>query len=78
MNIMDSFTFAIKNAALNRKESARFLGIAVSTLDKLRISGGGSTFLKIGRRVAYDLPDLIVWRETRRMGSTSEYPALRK
>jgi hypothetical protein len=78
MKIMDSMAFASGNAALNRGDAARFLGFSVSKLDKLRVSGGGPHYLKMGRRVAYDLGDLIAWREVHKVGSTAEYPPPRQ
>ena len=78
MKIMDSMAFASGNAALHREDAARFLGLSVSKLDKLRMSDGGPQYLKMGRRVAYDLGDLIAWREAHRVSSTAEYPPPRQ
>jgi len=54
------------------EEAARYLGLSVSTLNKLRVFGGGPVFLKLGRRVAYDVADLDLWLETKRRRSTSD------
>ena len=53
-------------------EAASFLGLSKSTLDKLRISGGGPTYLQLGRRVLYDVADLEAWLSSRRRSSTSD------
>lgn len=58
---------------LSVTEAARFLGLGKSTLDKLRLSGGGPAYLKLGpRRVVYDPIDLERWASERRRRSTSE------
>ena len=54
------------------KEAARYTGLSVSTLNKLRVFGGGPVFLKLGRRVAYDATDLDAWLASRRRRSTSD------
>lgn len=60
---------------LNVNEAAERLGVSVSYLNKLRLSGGGPAFVKIGARVAYDPADLASWIEARKRQSTSEYGA---
>jgi predicted DNA-binding transcriptional regulator AlpA len=57
---------------LNVREAARFLGLSVSTLNKLRLSGNGPPYLKLGRRVLYDLHALETWAATRKRNHTSE------
>jgi excisionase family DNA binding protein len=52
-------------------EAARFLGVSKSWLNKLRVSGGGPQFLKLGRRVVYEQQSLTAWIEQRRRSSTS-------
>ena len=51
-------------------EAARFIGLSKSTLDKLRISGGGPTYLQLGRRVLYDVAGLEAWLTSKRRSST--------
>lgn len=53
-------------------EAAAYVGLSVSTLNKLRVFGGGPAFLKLGRRVVYDSRDLNDWLECGRRRSTSE------
>ena len=52
-------------------EAARYLGIAASTLNKRRIYGGQPPFIKMGRRVVYDLADLDSFIAQSRRDSTS-------
>jgi len=52
--------------------AANYLGLAVSTLNKLRCTGGGPVFLKLGRAVRYDPGDLDEWLAAHRVRSTSE------
>lgn len=60
------------NRLLNVQEAARFLGLSASTLNKLRLTGGGPRFMKLGRRVLYDLRDLEEWACEHRRSHTSE------
>ena len=57
---------------LSVQEAARFLGLSVSTLNKMRLSGTGPCFLKLGRRVLHDVRDLESWATDRKRSSTSE------
>ena len=57
---------------LNVREAARFLGLSVSTLNKMRLNGNGPPYLKLGRRVLYDVHDLQAWAASRRRNHTSE------
>jgi len=54
--------------------ASEYTTLAVSTLEKLRLSGGGPRFVKLGgRAIAYDLRDLDSWIDSqRRVSSTSE------
>jgi hypothetical protein len=62
------------SAKLRAETAARFLGLAPSTLAKMRVRGDGPPFSKAGARVVvYDIRDLNEWlRRTRR---TSTRPA---
>lgn len=46
--------------------------ISVSTLNKLRVFGGGPRFSKVGRSVRYCVQDLDDWLRSQMVGSTSE------
>ena len=56
------------------KGAAVYTGVSTSTLNKLRVYGGGPIYLKLGARVAYDVSDLDDWLKAARRGSTSEAP----
>jgi excisionase family DNA binding protein len=60
---------------LDTTEAARFTGLSQSTLEKLRLRGGGPPFLKLGRLVKYRAIDLEAWLDARLMETTSAYPA---
>jgi predicted DNA-binding transcriptional regulator AlpA len=57
---------------LKVQEAASFLGLSVSTLNKLRLSGNGPLYMKLGRRVLYDLRDLESWAAAQKRNHTSE------
>ena len=44
-------------------EAANYLGVGISTLDKMRMEGRGPRYLKIGGRVFYRLTDLDAYIE---------------
>lgn len=53
--------------------ASRLTGLAVSTLNKMRVRGDGPPFVKLGRkRVAYDVNRLEAWLASRERLSTSE------
>lgn len=57
---------------MNVSEVSVRLGVSVSHLNKMRLTGRGPAFVKIGRRVAYDPDALAKWLESRTQSSTSE------
>lgn len=56
---------------LRTEPAADYCGSTKSTFEKLRGKGGGPVFIKIGRRVVYDVRDLDDWLESNRRRSTS-------
>lgn len=52
--------------------AADYTGFAGSTLEKLRVTGDGPPFLKVGRVVLYDRDDLDAWLSSKRRTSTSD------
>jgi predicted DNA-binding transcriptional regulator AlpA len=54
------------------RRAAELTGLSISTLNKLRLTGAGPPYLKLGRRVAYDVGDLNAWLASKRRNSTSE------
>jgi hypothetical protein len=61
--------------AINAGDAARRLGIASSTLAKLRLTGAGPVFCKLGRRVVYRLADLDAYLAAHQRQSTSRATA---
>jgi predicted DNA-binding transcriptional regulator AlpA len=60
------------NPRMTVDEASAYIGLSVSTLNKLRVFGGGPVFLKLGRRVAYNIADLDAWLDSKRRASTSD------
>ncbi|MEW9305478.1 helix-turn-helix transcriptional regulator [Labrys neptuniae] len=64
------------SAKLTTNEAACFLKLSASTLTKMRLTGNGPAYLKLGpRRVVYDIADLERWTNDCRRRSTSEEAA---
>lgn len=61
----------MKSDYLNTKQAAAEYGLSVSYLNKLRVSGGGPPYAKIGRRVLYRRCDLERWISMRVRHHTS-------
>jgi len=57
---------------LTPKEAADLLGLGESTLAKLRLTGAGPIFRKLGRCVRYSAMDLTDWADRRIRRSTSD------
>jgi excisionase family DNA binding protein len=56
-------------------DAADYLGLGKSTLDKLRVRGGGPAYYKVGSRIVYDVSDLDDWLAQHRRNNTSASPA---
>lgn len=54
------------------REAAAFLKCSPSYLNKLRLTGGGPVFAKLGAKVVYDQGDLSAWVAARKKVSTSD------
>jgi hypothetical protein len=60
---------------LSAKQAADYTGLGFSTLAKLRLTGGGPAYSKIGAKVVYNAADLDAWLQSKRVRSTSQYAA---
>ncbi|MEI6560069.1 MAG: helix-turn-helix domain-containing protein [Rhodospirillaceae bacterium] len=60
------------DSKMKTKEAAGYLGISASFLEKLRVTGGGPVYCKLGRVVRYSRCDLDCFAESRKRCSTSE------
>ena len=58
-------------ARLSVEQTAAYLGLSKSTLDKLRVFGGGPAYAKLGRRVTYSQQDIDRWVAGKQRLSTS-------
>ena len=58
--------------AVDEKVAAAVTGISVSSLRKLRVTGGGPKFAKLGQRVRYRMADLEDYVAARVVASTSD------
>lgn len=52
--------------------ASRHIGLAVSTLEKMRVYGDGPPFVKLGRSVRYRICDLEAYLAGRVVESTSQ------
>lgn len=59
---------------LKTTEAANHVGLSRRTLEKLRRTGDGPPFLKIGRSVRYRPSDLARWLSAQQRTSTSDLP----
>jgi len=57
---------------MRTRQAAAYTGLAKSTLEKLRVTGGGCRYIRIGRVVMYDPDDLDNWMAAHRRISTSD------
>jgi hypothetical protein len=57
---------------LRTTDAANYCGSTKSTFEKLRLTGQGSVYSKIGRTVVYDRVDLDAWLESKKRLSTSD------
>ncbi len=60
---------------LTQPEAAAYLRLSPRTLERHRVAGTGSVYVKLGRRVLYRRSDLDDWAASRTFGSTSEAEA---
>lgn len=56
---------------LSVTDVAEQIGVSASYLNKLRGSGGGPPYVKIGTRVGYDPDDLVAWLAIHKRTTTS-------
>ena len=52
--------------------AAEILGVSESFLNKLRMTGSGPRYVKMGSKVLYVLPELVPWALARARTSTSD------
>jgi hypothetical protein len=57
---------------LNVIQAATYTSLSKSSLDKLRVYGGGPLYIKVGARVVYDRIDLDTWLVGKKIANTSQ------
>lgn len=57
------------------REAADYLKLGKPTLERLRLTGNGPRFAKLGKSVRYRRADLDAWLASKLIRSTSEEPA---
>jgi predicted DNA-binding transcriptional regulator AlpA len=61
----------ISREYLKTSQAAKIVSLSVSTLNKLRLTGGGPRYAKLGASVRYELVDLLDWAERSKKPNTS-------
>lgn len=56
---------------VDTKSAAKILNMSSRTLERMRISGSGPVFCKLGKLVRYRVTDIDCWVEARRTSSTT-------
>lgn len=57
---------------LNQQEASILTKLSQRTLERLRLTGDGPRYAKLGRRVLYSQADLDAWVTSRLRANTSE------
>ncbi|QKC86063.1 DNA-binding protein [Mesorhizobium sp. NZP2077] len=68
---MDASNTQDSRKMLRTDGAALHVGLSVSTLEKLRLTGDGPEYIKLGRTVVYSPSDLDSWMQGHRRKSTS-------
>jgi excisionase family DNA binding protein len=63
------------DALLDQSQVGDLLGLSVRTIERLRATGAGPVFVKVGRSVRYRAADVAEWVESCTRTSTSETPS---
>ena len=71
-NLAKASPIAPADRTFDTSAAAQYTGISISTLNKLRIFGGGPVFIKYYRRVVYRKSDIDAWMNSKRRRSTSD------
>ncbi len=57
---------------MNTPEAAKYVCLSKPTLERLRLTGDGPPYAKLGKAVRYRRADLEAWLASRMIRSTSE------
>ena len=64
----------IERRYLDTEQAAAYILLSPATLVRMRITGEGPRYAKVGRRVIYAIEDLDGWVEERKQSFTGEVP----
>ena len=64
----------IERRYLDTEQAAAYILLSPATLVRMRITGEGPRYAKVGRRVIYAIEDLDAWVEERKQSFTGEAP----
>lgn len=67
-------TDGFRSPPMDTVSAAKRLGVSASYLNKLRLTGAGPEFLKLGAKVVYEPAALDAWINSCRRTSTAQYP----
>ena len=62
---------ALQPGYIRTRDAARYLSLSYRTLEKLRVTGLGPEYYKMGRAVVYAISDLDAWLARNRRTSTT-------
>ena len=71
-DMMAERAIALGSKWLRTRQAALYLNLSYRTLVKLRSSGGGPTYRKVGGTVLFQMDELDAWIDSRSFTSTSE------
>ena len=64
-----------KQRILRTPAASAYIGLSASTLEKMRLTGEGPRFLRLGSRaVGYDVRDLDAWLDQQRTETAASAP----
>ena len=58
-------------ALLSVDKAASYTGLSAAYLNKLRVTGGGPIYMRLGKRVLYRISDIDSWLDSKRRISTA-------
>ncbi|MCD8566597.1 MAG: helix-turn-helix domain-containing protein [Alphaproteobacteria bacterium] len=61
---------------MDEKQTAFYTGLSQKTLQRYRVAGKGPAWIKAGARVLYDIADIDIWLESRKVQNTVQARAL--
>jgi len=56
----------IRRRIVRTAEAAEYVALSPATLEKMRATGAGPRFIRMGRAIGYDLRDLDAWLDHQR------------